>query len=87
MKLCINKTRYIPVLRKTNTLTYNNKVCQSPVTHTNSCKDLGVLTDSELQFHNPADYIFSQYTKHWVLSALKPLHFLAMTAYVCFILP
>jgi hypothetical protein len=59
MKHNISKTRVISFSRKTNTLIYDYKLCQSSVTCTDSIKDPGVLIDSKLRFHNHVDYIFS----------------------------
>jgi hypothetical protein len=63
MKLNINKTRVIFFSRKTNTLIYDYKLCQSSITRTNSIKDLGVFIDSKLRFHDYVDCIFSQCIK------------------------
>jgi hypothetical protein len=63
MKFNISKTRVISFSRKTNTLIYENKLCQSLITRTDSIKDLEVFIDSKLRFHNHIDYIFSQCIK------------------------
>jgi hypothetical protein len=63
MNLNISKARVISSSRKTNTLIYDYKLCQSSMTRTDSIKDLGVFTDSKLRFHNHVDYIFSQCNK------------------------
>jgi hypothetical protein len=59
-KFNINKTRPISFCRKTNLLLFDIKLCESLITRTECIKDLGVLIDSKLHFHNRVDYIFSQ---------------------------
>jgi hypothetical protein len=63
MKLNISKTRVISFSRKTNTLIYDYKLCQSSIARTDCIKDLGVFIDSKLRFHNYVDYVFSQCIK------------------------
>jgi hypothetical protein len=73
MKLNISITRVISFSRKTNTLIYDYKLCQSSFTRTDSIKDLGVFVDSKLRFHNHVDYIFSQCIK--LLGLVRTLTF------------
>jgi hypothetical protein len=73
MKLNISKTRVISFSRKTNTLTYDYKLCQSSITRTDSIKDLGVFIDSKLQFHSYVDYSFLQCIK--ILGLVRTLTF------------
>jgi hypothetical protein len=69
----VSKTRVVSFSRKTNTLIYNYKLCQSSITRTDSIKDLGVFIDSKLRFHNHVDYIFSQCIK--LLGLVRTLTF------------
>jgi hypothetical protein len=55
MKLNISKTRGIAFTRKTNVLYYTYKICDPSITRTDTIKDLGVLLDSKLHFHEHAD--------------------------------
>jgi hypothetical protein len=48
MKLNMSKTRVISFSRKTNTLIYDYKLCQSSITRADSVKDLGVFIDHKL---------------------------------------
>jgi hypothetical protein len=63
MKLNISWTRVLSFSRKTNTLIYDYKLCQSSITRTDSINDLGVFIDSKLRGHNHVDYIFAQCIK------------------------
>jgi hypothetical protein len=49
-----------PYLGKLNFLVFYYKLYESLITRTECIKDLGVIIDSKLQFHNHVDYIFSQ---------------------------
>jgi hypothetical protein len=73
MKLNIRETRVISFSRKTSTLIYDYKLCQSSITRTGSIKDLGVFTDSKLRFHNHVDYILAQCVK--LLGLVRTLTF------------
>jgi hypothetical protein len=48
------------LLPRTNLLDFDYKLCESPVTCSDSIKDLEVLIDSKLNFHHHVDYILSQ---------------------------
>jgi hypothetical protein len=48
------------LLQRTILLSFDYKLCESPVTCTDSITDLEVLIDSKLHFHHHVDYIFSQ---------------------------
>jgi hypothetical protein len=62
-KLNIGKTRVISFSRKTNSLIYDYKLCQSSITRSHSSKDLGVYIDNKLYFHDHVNYIFSKSTR------------------------
>jgi hypothetical protein len=64
MKLNISKTKVISFSWKTNPLVYDYKLCQSSITRTDCIKDLGVLIDNKLHFHEHINHIFSQCIKH-----------------------
>jgi hypothetical protein len=59
IKLNISKTKIITFSRKTNTLIYDYKLCQSSLIRTDSIKDLGIFLDSKLQFHDHVNHVFS----------------------------
>jgi hypothetical protein len=63
MKLNISKTKVISFSRKTNVPIYDYKLCQSPITRTDSIKDLGVFIDVKLHFHDHVNYVFSRCIK------------------------
>jgi hypothetical protein len=58
MKINIGKTTIISFSRKTNSILFNYKLCSNLVTRSQCVKDLGVLLDCELYFHQHVDYIF-----------------------------
>jgi hypothetical protein len=59
MKLNISQTKIITFSRKTNTLIYDYKLCQSSLTRTDYIKDLEIFLDSKLQFHDHVNHVFS----------------------------
>jgi hypothetical protein len=56
----IGKTTIISLSRKTNSILFNYKLCNNLVTCSQCVKDLGVLLDCKLYFHQHGDYILSQ---------------------------
>ena len=60
VKLNVNKTRVISFCRKTNWHGFDCKLCESSITCTDCIRDLGVLMDTKLHFHQQVDNIFSQ---------------------------
>jgi hypothetical protein len=53
------KTTIISFSRKTNGIYFNYKLCNNLVTCSQFVKDLGVLLDYKLYFHQHIDYILS----------------------------
>jgi hypothetical protein len=62
MKLNFSKTT-ISFTRKTNSIYFNYNLCNNPVARYQCVKDLGVLLDCKLYFHQHVNYIFSQSLK------------------------
>jgi hypothetical protein len=60
MKLNLGKTTIISFTRKKNNIYFNYKLCNNMVTRSQCVKDLGVLLDCKLYFHQHINYIFSQ---------------------------
>jgi hypothetical protein len=60
MKINISKTKAISFSRKTNPLVYDYMLCRSSITRTDCIKDLDVLIDNKLHFHEHINHIFSQ---------------------------
>jgi hypothetical protein len=60
MKLNFGKTTTTSFTRKINSIYFNYKLCNNLVTRSQCVKDLGVLLDCKLYFHQHYDYIFSQ---------------------------
>jgi len=54
-----NKARIISLCRKTKWIGYY-KPCESYITGTGCIRDLGMLTDTKLHFHQQVDNIFCQ---------------------------
>jgi hypothetical protein len=69
MKLNLSKTTIISFARKTNSIYFNYKLCNNPVGRSQCVKDLGVLLDCKLYFHQHINYIFSQSLKMLALIA------------------
>jgi hypothetical protein len=63
MKLSLSKTAIISFTRKTNSIYFNYKLCNNLVAHSQCVKDLGVLLDCKIYFHQHINYIFSQSLK------------------------
>jgi hypothetical protein len=63
MKLNFGKTTIISFTRKTNSIYFNYKLRNNLVSRSQCVKDLGVLLDCKLYFHQHIDYIFSQCLK------------------------
>jgi hypothetical protein len=63
MKLNLSKTTIISFTRKTNSIYFNYNLCNNPVARSQCVKDLGVLLDCKLYFHQHINYIFSQSLK------------------------
>jgi hypothetical protein len=63
MKLNSSKTTIKYFTRKTNSIYCNYKLCNNPVARSQCVKDLGVLLDCNLYFHQHINYIFSQSLK------------------------
>jgi hypothetical protein len=63
MKLNSSKTTIISFTRKTNSIYFNYKLCNNLVVRSQCVKDLGVLLDCKLYFHQHINYIFSQSLK------------------------
>ena len=59
MNLNINKTRAISFCTKAKWHGFDNKFCESSISGRDSIRDLGVLTDTKLHFHQQLDIIFS----------------------------
>jgi hypothetical protein len=59
MQLKVNKTRVSSFGRKTDWHDFYYKMCESSVANSDCNKDLGVLTDTKLHFHQKVDEIFS----------------------------
>jgi hypothetical protein len=55
MKINISKTTIIYFTRKTNNIGFNYKLCNNLVTRSQCVKDLGVLLDCKLYFHQHVD--------------------------------
>jgi hypothetical protein len=60
MKLSIRKNTIISFTRKTNNIYFNYKLCNNPVARSQCVKDLCVVLDCKLYFHQHINYIFSQ---------------------------
>jgi hypothetical protein len=60
MKINLGKTTIISFSHKTNSIYFNYKLCNNLVTCSQCVKDLGVLLDCKLYFHQHTDYILSQ---------------------------
>jgi hypothetical protein len=60
MRLSVTKTRVKSCYRKTDTVRYEYQLCHATITRTSSIKDLGVVFDSKLCFHNHVDFLFSE---------------------------
>jgi hypothetical protein len=63
MKLNLSKTNIISFTRKTNSIYFNYKLFNSLGARSQCVKDLGVLLDCKLYFHQHVNYIFSQSLK------------------------
>jgi hypothetical protein len=63
MKLNLSKTTIISFIRKTNSIYFNYKLCNNLVARSQYVKDVGVLLDCKLYFHQHINYIFSQSLK------------------------
>jgi hypothetical protein len=60
MKINLGKTTIISFSRKTNRIYFHYKLCDNLVTRSQCVKDLGVLLDGKLYFHQHIDYRLSQ---------------------------
>jgi hypothetical protein len=60
MKINLVKTTIISSSRKRNSIYFNYKLCNHLITRSYCVKDLGVLLDCKLYFHQHIDYILSQ---------------------------
>jgi hypothetical protein len=60
IKLNLRKTTVIYFTRKTGSVYFNSKLCNNLVARSQCVKDLGVLLDCKLYFHQHVNYIFSQ---------------------------
>jgi len=60
MKLNVNKTRDIFFCRNTICHGFDYNLCESSITRTDYIRDLRVLIDTKLHFHQQVDNIFSQ---------------------------
>jgi hypothetical protein len=60
MKINIGKTTIISFRRKTNSILFNYKLCNNLVARSQCVKDLGVLLDYKLYFHQHVHCILSQ---------------------------
>jgi hypothetical protein len=63
MKLNLSKTTIISFTRKTNSIYCNYKFCNNPMALSQCVKNLGVLLDCKLYFHQHINYIFSKSLK------------------------
>jgi hypothetical protein len=63
MKLNLSKTTIISFTRKTNSIYFNYKLCNNLEARSQCVKNLGVLLDCKLYFHQNINYIFSQSLK------------------------
>jgi hypothetical protein len=63
MKLNLSKTTIISFTCTTNSIYFNYKLCNNPVARSHCVKDLGVLLDCKLYFHQHINYVFSQSLK------------------------
>jgi hypothetical protein len=59
MKINVDKTTIIYFSRKTNCIYFTYKLCSNLVTRSQCDKDVGVLLDCKLYFHQHIDYIIS----------------------------
>jgi hypothetical protein len=73
MRLNISKTRVLSYSRNTNVLSYEHQLCHTAIARTSSIKDLGVLFNSKLYFHNHVDCIFSECIK--LLGLIRSINF------------
>jgi hypothetical protein len=60
MIINLGKITIISFSRKTNSIYFNYKLCNNLVTRSQFVKDVGVLMDCKLYFHQYIDYILSQ---------------------------
>jgi hypothetical protein len=74
MQINLGKTMIVSFSRKTNSTCFNYKLCNNLVTRSQCVKDLGVLLDCKLYFHQNIDYMLSQGLKMLgLLHLLSPL--------------
>jgi hypothetical protein len=59
-RLNIAKTHVVSYTRGKKYLSYEYQLCHNTITRTSSIKDLGVFSDSKLQFHSDVNYVFSE---------------------------
>jgi hypothetical protein len=62
-ELNLSKTTIMYFIRKTNSINLNYNLCNNPVARSQCVKDLGVLLDCKLNFHQHINCIFSQSLK------------------------
>jgi hypothetical protein len=62
-QLNLSKAAIISFTLKTNSIYFNYNLCNNPVARSQCVKDLSVLLDYKLYFHQHINYIFSQSLK------------------------
>jgi len=62
MKLNVNNTRVICFCSKTNCHGFDCKLSVSSIIHMDCIRDMGLLTDKKLHFHQQVNHIFSHAT-------------------------